>query len=95
MASIHIVAVYRETPQAEERAISSLLKDAGPTPHWTASAYLFTTLIEQQILRHYAAPSLDGYIEAAIGVSDIDRLQSIEPEAQLEYLDAVVEAADD
>lgn len=72
-----------------------LLNGAGPTQHWTASAYVLTTLIEQQILRHYAGPSLDGYIEAAIGVSDIDRLQSIEPEAQLEYLDAVVEAADE
>lgn len=87
-----IVIHWDEVSHALRRV---LLNGAGPTQHWTASAYLLTTLIEQQILRHYAAPALDGYLEAAIGVSDIDRLQSIDPEAQIEYLDAVVEAADE
>lgn len=55
--------------------------------HWCASAYLFITLIEEQILHFYALPSLEEYRATSLGISDVERLQSIDPDDQIAYLD--------
>lgn len=70
----------------------TLLANSESALHWCASAYLFTTLIEEQILQFYALPSLQEYRQTSLGVSDIERLQSIEPDDQIEYLDGLLEA---
>lgn len=69
----------------------TLLTDAEPSTHWAASAYLFTTLLEEQILGFYALPSLERYGTSSLGVSDIEQLQSIDPDDQIAYLDDFLE----
>lgn len=70
----------------------TLLSDTEPSGHWNASAYLFTTLIEEQIQRFYALPSLEAYNNESLGVSEIERLQAIDPDDQIEYLERLLEA---
>jgi len=69
----------------------TLLEDSERNSHWTASAYLFVTLVEQQILRFHALPSLPEYSTTSLGVSDVERLQSIDPDNQIEYFDEILE----
>lgn len=83
------VLYWSEVARALRKA---LLANDEPDPHWSASAYLFTTLIEEQILQFYARPSLQKYRGTSLGVSDVERLQSIDPDDQIEYLDGFVEA---
>jgi len=73
------------------RALRRTLLAGSESVHWTASAYLFTTLIEQQISRFYAVPSLDDYRDSSLGISDIERLQSIDPNDQIAYFETVLE----
>lgn len=73
------------------RALRRTLFSGTESAHWMASAYVFTTLIEQQISRFYAVPSLDDYRDSSLGISDIERLQSIDPDDQIEYLETVLE----
>ncbi|UPV72735.1 hypothetical protein M0R89_09255 [Halorussus limi] len=82
------VIYWSEVAQALRR---TLLADIEHSTHWAASAYLFTTLIEEQILQLYALPSLEDYRTASISISDIERLQSINPDDQIQYLDALLE----
>lgn len=82
------VIYWSEVAQALRR---TLLADIEHSTHWAASAYLFTTLIEEQILRFYALSSLEDYRTASLGISDIERLQSINPDDQIHYLDALLE----
>jgi len=65
----------------------TLLSDTEQSAHWNASAYLFTTLIEEQILRFYALPSLDEYRYESLGISEIERIQTIDSDEQVEYLE--------
>lgn len=69
-----------------------LLTDGDASPHWQASAYLLITLIEQKILQFYADPLLTEMFDTTVGVSDIDRIQSIEPRDQLEYLERTMDS---
>lgn len=69
----------------------TLFADAEPGTHWSASAYLFITLIEEQILRFYALPSLMEYRTSSLGVSDVEQLQSIDPDNQIAYFDDLLE----
>lgn len=69
-----------------------LLTDQEPSDHWNASAYLFTTLIEQQIMDFYPQPAIERAHNDTIGIGDVHRIQSIDPEHQLEYLTEIVEA---
>ncbi len=85
----HVSVIYwSEVAQAVR---STLLTDAESSTHWIASAYLFTTLIEEQILGFYALPALDGYRTTSLGISDINRFQSIDPDNQIAYLDEQLE----
>lgn len=77
------VLYWSEVSQALRR---TLLSGTEPSNHWNASAYLFTTLIEEQIQRFYPSPSLEEYRHESLGVSEIERLQSIDPDDQVEYL---------
>lgn len=81
------ILYWEEISRALRRTLFSGIESA----HWMASAYVFTTLIEQQISRFYAAPSLDDYRDSSLGISDIERLQSIDPDDQIEYLETVLE----
>lgn len=69
----------------------TLLNGRETNTHWAASAYLFTTLIEEQILQFYSLPGLEKYQDVSFGISDIDRLQSITPEDQITYFDTLLE----
>jgi hypothetical protein len=69
---------------------TTLLDASEPSIHWTASAYLFTTLIEEQILQFYPIPDVTERHNANLGVPDIERLQSTTPNDQIKYLDAVL-----
>ncbi|SIR88463.1 hypothetical protein SAMN05421858_4326 [Haladaptatus litoreus] len=82
------VIYWSEVAQALRR---TLLADVEPSTHWAGSAYLFITLIEEQILRFYALPSLEAYRASSFGISDIERFQSIDPDDQLAYLDNLLE----
>jgi hypothetical protein len=82
------VIYWSEVAQTLRRTLLAAIE---PSTHWIASAYLFTTLIEEQILRFYARSSLKQYRHASLGISDIERLQSINPDDQIEYLDALLE----
>jgi hypothetical protein len=85
----HVSVIYwSEVAQALRR---TLLTDAEPSTHWIASAYLFTTLIEERILGFYALPVLDEHRTTSVGVSDVERLQSIDPDDQITYLDEQLE----
>jgi len=83
-----IVVYWSDVAQALRR---TLLAGVESSTHWRASAYLFTTLIEEQILQFYALPSLENYQATSLGISDIERLQSIAPEDQITYLATVLE----
>jgi hypothetical protein len=82
------VIYWSDVAQALRR---TLLNEVESSIHWSASAYLFTTLVEEQILQFYAFPSLEKYQDTSLGISDIERLQSISPEDQIMYLTTVLE----
>lgn len=84
------VVYWQEVSRALRR---TLLDDFEGSAHWEASAYLFVTLIEEKILRFYAYPSVKTYLASSLGISDISRIQSIDPEDQITYLTTVLEEA--
>lgn len=83
------VLYWRDVAQSLRKVVYTEAEDS---PHWNASAYLFITLIEQQIQRHYPESSITGLETATTSLSDIERLQSIDPEEQLSHLREFVEA---
>jgi len=82
------VIYWSDVAQALRR---TLLNEVESSIHWSASAYLFTTLVEEQILQFYALPSLEKYQDTSLGISAIEQLQSISPEDQIMYLTTVLE----
>ncbi|WP_254863086.1 hypothetical protein [Halovivax gelatinilyticus] len=69
----------------------SLLETRERDPHWSASAYLYTTLIEQQIARFYPAEFVREIQTDSATVTALSRLHSIDPEQQLQHLNGVLE----
>lgn len=63
-----------------------------PDSHWRASAYLFITLIEQRILKLHSMEFIDSEREGGNGspAKDLHRLVALEPERQIEYLEALL-----
>lgn len=61
---------------------SILLAGTEPDSHWQASAYLFTTLIEQRVLELQSF----AFFEATEGGTDLSRLLALDPATQIEYL---------
>jgi len=82
------VLSWSEVSRALRRTLFSGVESGA---HWTASAYLFTTLIEEQILQFYPLPSLKKYQHTTLGFSDVERLQAIDPEDQITYLTTALE----
>lgn len=68
----------------------TLLTDQELRDHWNASAFLFTTLIEQKIMDFYSQAAIERVQSDVIGITDVQRLQSIDPGDQLDYLKDVV-----
>jgi hypothetical protein len=52
-------------------------------------------LIEQKIERFYTNPAVLAYLDAPVSVSDLDRLQTIDPREQIEYLTGTLEVNDE
>jgi len=69
----------------------SLLESREQDAHWSASAFLFTTLIEQQIARFYPAEFVHESRTDSAGVTALNRLRSVDPEYQLNHLNDVLE----
>lgn len=86
------VVYWHEVSQALRRV---LLDNTESSPHWMASGYLFITLIEQKIERFYTNPAVLAYLDAPVSVSDLDRLQTIDPREQIEYLTGTLEVNDE
>lgn len=68
----------------------TLLTNQESGDHWNASAYLFTTLIEQQIMDFYPETAIQRAHSDEIGITGVQRLQSIDPGDQLDYLTGIV-----
>ncbi len=70
----------------------TLLQSGTSTPHWDASAYLFVTLIEQQLLDFSPLPAIEEDCDSEEpNVPDIQVLESIEIDEQHDYLERVIE----
>lgn len=69
----------------------SLLESRERDAHWAASAYLLTTLIEQQIVGFYPAEFVREIRTDSAAVTALSRLHSIDPEHQLNHLNDVLE----
>lgn len=80
-----VVLYWSEIARAIRQAI---LTDAEPSDHWRASGYLFTTLIEQRIMDCYPLSTIERIQTARVGISDVTRLQTINPAEQLVHLKA-------
>jgi hypothetical protein len=66
-----------------------LLDRREPNSHWQASAYLFITLIEQRILGLHSFSFIDPAERSS--TTDIHRLVAIDPDAQIEYIRAIIQ----
>lgn len=67
----------------------AILIDAEPSDHWCASGYLFTTLIEQRIMDCYPLSTIERVQTERVGISDVTRLQAIDPADQLAHLKTI------
>lgn len=63
-----------------------LLEDHESSDHWRSGAFLLTALIEQRIVGCYPIPAVERVLTDRVALSDVIRLQAIDPEDQLEYL---------
>jgi len=76
---------WREVSKSLRRA---LISGNETSLHWQASAFLFISLIEQKICKFYSFNILNEYSgEAAIGLSELNFLRTIDPQEQIDFFD--------